>query len=411
MAPILFALILVLLVGVCLGSEPVDSTAVEPGDSTQVEPADTLGTDEEDEDDRDDEREARGSGRPGKRQMEETSWFWDTHPKYEVGISKKKDVTNWDTKISLQKRLSSRLSLNLNANLHTRENSTLNRSDSNDGTTANLKYRLNDDISFGLVYNARVNAYRFGGSDEPQDRKKKEDITISSQLTKQLGDAIGITLKTTAGATENSYASVSNKGRRQDLNASISYDPSEDLSMSVDYTGKRLNLDSSIDSSGVSIFSSQDITFSQNLRLAVSYNVVPGMSMRINAARSDHEKQHPDPGTKQQETENRSSRSAAVSTSFSFYERFTWDVSVDFSDSETQFVVQDGKNNAMESASLTGSAKLRPWRGGTINLGAEREISRSEYVTDDSGEDLHKYLTLKLTQDLIAPIKEQLNAA
>lgn len=409
MAAILFTVLLLLLVSVCLASEPADTSNVEGPDSTQAGPADSLDADEAwDEAEPGEEP----SNRADKRKIGETSWFWNTHPKYEVGISKKKDVTNWDTKIGLQKRLSDRLSLNLNATLHTRENSTLNRSDSNDGTSANLKYRLNEDISFGLLYNARVNAYRFGlDGGEPQDRKKKEDITISSQLSKQLTDGVDITVKTTAGATENSYASVSNKGSRQDLTASISYDPSEDFSASVNYTGKRLNLDSSIDSSGVSVFTSKDLTFSQNLNLAVSYDVVPGLSMKFNGRRSDHEKQHPETNTKQQETENRSSRSASVSSAFSFYRRFTWDLSVDFSDTETRFAVQSGKNNATARSALTASAKLLPWRGATVNLGAEREISRSEYVTDDSGEDLHKYVTLKLSQDLGRKADVSVNAS
>jgi hypothetical protein len=405
---ILFLAILLILAGVCLASEPDDSTGVETSDSTLVEAADSLGAADRIEETPDDDR----GDRSGKRKAEETSWFWNTHPKYEVGISKKKDVTNWDTKIGLKKKLSDRVSLTLNASLHTRENSTLNRSDSNDGTSANLKYRLNEAISFNLTYNAKVNAYRFGlEGGEPQDRKKKEDITISSQLSKTLADGVDLTVKTTAGATENSYASVSNKGNRQDLTASISYAPSETFSASVNYTGKRLNLDSSIDSSGVTVFTSKDLTFSQNLNLAISYDVVPGLGLRFNSARSDHEKQHPETVSKQQETENRTSRRASVSSSFRFYERLTWDVSVDFSDSETQFAVQDGKNNASQSSALSASAKLLPWRAATVNLAGEREISRSEYTTDDSGRDLHKFITFKLTQGLGERADMSLNAS
>ncbi len=408
MASLIFSVALLVMVGVCFAAEQGDSVSVEEPDSLSVEGSGVRGTggasdqaasghDEEGEDDLDDQSAGRGE----KRRMEGPgAWFWNTHPNYEMSITKKKDVTDWNTEIALNRKLSDRLRLNLNATLNTHENSTLGRSDSRDGTSANLTYTLNDDIKFSLVYNSTVSAFRYGEKEEVRDRKKREDLSVSSDLTKSLSDAVEVNVKVVAGSTENSFASVRNQGGRQNISASISYAPSEDLSASVDYTGKRLNLNSAIDSGEVAVFTSRDKTLLQSLKMRVGYDVAPGIKLNLDAGRDENHKQHPEPKTKLQETERRSARMASISSDFSIFQRFTWDVSVNFSESDMRFEVQENKDNSSANSSLNAGAKLLPWRGATLNVGGQREITRSEYQTADSGEDVHKSLTLKYSQDL-----------
>jgi hypothetical protein len=399
-----------ILVGISLASEPADSVDADAADSLQAGSPDSMTGElpdstypEEDTGHDEDETEAEATRpRRGKPLSQDPgSWLWGTHPKYNVTISRRKDVTNWDTKIALQRRLSEKLSLNLNATLHTRENSTLNRSDSNDRTSANLKYQLNDNINFGLSYSAAVNAYRFGlGGSEPQDRKKKQDLTVSSDFSRALTDAVDVTVKTVAGSTENSFADVRNRGSKQDISASVSYSPSEDLKTSVNYNGKRMLLDSSVDSSGVSVFTSEDRTLTQNLSLSMTYQVIPGIKIDFDAARSSQEKQHPEPREKKQETETSGTRRAGVKSSFALVDRLTWDVSVNFRTSKREFKLRTEKNNEIANSSFAASAKLQAWRGARFNLGGGRDITRSKYTTANTGDDIHNSLSLKLSQDL-----------
>jgi hypothetical protein len=46
------------------------------------------------------------------------------------------------------------------------------------------------------------------------------------------------------------------------------------------------------------------------------------------------------------------------------------------------------------------SAKVLPWRSATVNVGGEREDTRDQYVTSDTGNNLHKSLSFKLNQGL-----------
>jgi len=43
---------------------------------------------------------------------------------------------------------------------------------------------------------------------------------------------------------------------------------------------------------------------------------------------------------------------------------------------------------------------VQAWRGAVFNIGGSRDVSRSEYVTSEAGDDIHKTLSLKLSQDL-----------
>jgi hypothetical protein len=329
------------------------------------------------------------------------SWLLNTHPDVNLSIDRKKDVTNWDTKINVNRRVSSKLSFSLGGTLHTQENSTLNRSDSNDGTSASLKYQLSDAIGFSLRYNSAVTAYRYNlKKAEPAERRRKQNVSVSADFSKDLTSALTVHLGTSAGTTQNSYASVSNQGSQQDLTASVVFAPMENLKTSVNYNAKRLLLDSQVDSSGTSVFASTDRTFSQDLGLSVKYDVVPGIKMSIDASQTDNEKQNPDPVRKRQETENRSSRRASLSTSFDLLPWAKWDAALDLGESRVGFLLQSDRDNFIRNASLKGSAKILAWRGATVNLGGTREETRSKYKTSDTGHDVHQSLTLRLAQDL-----------
>lgn len=409
--------VLILLLAAAVVAQPADSLDTAPGDSLGTEYSDSLSADSPegpDYDDRDEEYgddeegdgpRTRGKGRLAVRDSlfgnTWASWLLNTRPDIQLKIDKRKDVTNWDTKINVNRRVSSKLRFNLGATLHTQENTTLNRSDSNDGTSASLKYQLSEDIGFSLRYNSAVTGYRYNlKSAEPAERRRKQNVSVSADFDKKLTSALSFRLGTSAGTTQNSYASVSNEGSQQDIAASLSYSPAADLTASVSYNARRLLLDSRVDSSGTSVFNSKDRTFSQDLGVAVKYNMLPGIKINIDASQGDNEKQNPDPNRKQQETENKTSRRAGVSASFDLVEWATWSTSVDFSESQAKFLLQSDRNNAVSSSSLKGSAKVLPWRGATVNLGGAREVTRSEYETPDTGRDLHKSLSLKLSQDL-----------
>jgi hypothetical protein len=385
------------------GTEPADSTEADVSDSSYVEPGDSVDVAVGDS-------TAAGERRGrGKRRAERDSvgyglpdnWLWNTHPNYEVTISKEMDVTRWDTKISVQKQVSDKLGFNLNASTSTKENSTLNRSESNDGTTANLNYRLSDEISLGLVYNSTVLANRFNLKHrEPDERRKKEDTKVSASFSKQVSDAVGIDLKAVAGATANSYADVRNEGSRRTLSGSVSFSPTDDLTSTVNYNAERLNVDSAVDSADVEVFTSDDETQRQKLSLAVGYTVIPGVNVNFNAGRSDETRQHPNPQERKQETEKRTARHVNISSSFDMIRVFTWDVDVGFDDSKRTYLVDPDKNNSSENSSLSASAKILPWRGATFSLGGERELSLGTYRAGESEKDVHRSLSLKLSQDL-----------
>lgn len=415
MASVVLLIAVFVALGICLTPRKACCFEDDPEDSLQSEPSDSLAAegegDEEDgyeddsyADDEDDYAEEPGAQGPRARRYEGTgpaAWLLNTHPQYNVSIQKRQDVTNWDTKISLQRRLSEKLSLNLTAKLHTRENSTLNRSDSDDGTTARLTYRLNPDINFGLKYNSSVSAYRFGSQEvDPSDRKKKEDLSVSSDFSKKIFEAIDLRVSLGAGSSENSFESVRNRGTTQDLSTSISFSPAATLDTEISYTGKRMLFDSEVDSGGVAVFTSQDRSFSQNISLTASYDVAPGIRLDFDAGHNDRERQHPDPERKQQETERRWGRRAAITSSFGLFKRLTWDVSVDFSESNVEFALNKARSSLTNKSSLSAGAKLMPWRDGTVNLGGSREVTRSEYTTAETGDDVHQSLSLKLTQGI-----------
>jgi len=407
----------ILLLAVAVVAQPADSLDTAPGDTLGTDFADSLSVDSTEVRDFDDidgeyEGDENEEGPPsrGKRRQAArdslfgnswASWLLNTRPDVQLKIDKRKDVTNWDTKINVNRRISSKVRFSLGATLHTQENTTLNRSDSNDGTSASLKYDLNDDIGFSLRYNSAVTGYRYNlNSPEPAERRRKQNVSVSADFDKQLTSDLNFRLGTSAGTTQNSYASVSNEGSQQDIAASLQYSPTEDLSASVSYNARRLLLDSQVDSSGTAVFSSTDRTFSQDLGVSIKYDMLPGIKISIDASQGDNEKQNPDPNRKQQETENKTSRRAGVSASFDLVKWASWSTSIDFSESQARFALQSDRNNAVRNSSLKGSAKLLPWRGATVNLGGTREIRRSEYETPDTGHDIHKSVSFKLSQNL-----------
>jgi hypothetical protein len=387
------------------GTDDPDSSYADAGeaDSSLVDSGDSLAVGMGDDD-------AAGGGRGrGKRRGNRDSlawypqdnWLGDTHPKYEITISKELDVTKWNSKISMQRKLSDKLDLNLNATLNTKENQSLNRSESNDGTTANLNYKLNEDITLGLVYNSTVLANRYSiKHSEPDDRRKKEDTRVSAAFSKQVSDAIALDFKTLAGSTENSYADVRNKGSRANLIGSVTFDPNERFNTKVGFNAERLNLDSAVDSAEVDIFKSKDETQRQRLTVSAGYTLIPGLNLGFNAGRSDETRQHPEPKQRIQETEKHSSRNLGISSSFNMVPWFTWDMDVGFDDSERRYTVAPQKDNISENSSLSGNAKILPWRGAALNLGGERKESFSSYQGSDGETDVQRSLSLKLTQGL-----------
>jgi hypothetical protein len=363
-------------------TSPEDSTqAVAGEDEEGVEPGDVSG--------------ARGG--PGKA----PEGLWEAHPTYTLKINKRKDVTNWDSDIKLAKQLSTKLSLNLSASVATRENSTLNRSDANNGTNAALRYKLNNSISFGMNYNTSVTAYRYDLSrGAPAERRKNQDVTVTSDLTRRVMDSIDLSMRATAGSTSNGFEAVSNEGRRMDLMASVTYAPASNLRASTTFTGKRLFLDSKVDSGGMSVFQSQDNTFSENLAFSLTYEMLPGLRLGMDASNNEDQRQHPEPIAKVQETEMKSSKNASVTSAFDMFGRFTWDMAVRFNSSDNRYIVRRSSNNKSRGADLTASAKILPWRAATVNVGGEREVTRDEYETADTGDNLHKSLSFKLAQGL-----------
>ncbi|MFH1220347.1 MAG: hypothetical protein V1694_07815 [Candidatus Eisenbacteria bacterium] len=328
--------------------------------------------------------------------------LWEAHPDYTLKINKRKDVTNWESRIGLNKALSDKISLNLSGSVTTRENSTLNRSDSNNGTNAALRYKLNNNISFSMNYNSSLSAYRYDLSrGASADRRRNDDVTISSELTRKLFQSVDLNLKAVAGSTSNSFAGVSNTGRRQDLSASVSYAPTSTLKMSAAYGGNRLFLNSRVDSGGSSVFNTQDRTFSEDLSASLTYEMLPGIKLGADVSEGRDQRQHPDPVEKKQETELRDSKSASVTSSFNILTRLTWDLSVRFNSTDNKYVIRNTSNHKTNMAELDGSAKIKAWRGADINLGGTREVERDEYeLTAETGDNIRKSLSLRLAQDL-----------
>jgi hypothetical protein len=317
-------------------------------------------------------------------------------------------VTNWDSRISLNRDLSDKISLNLNGSVVTRENTTLNRLDASNGTSAALRYQLNSNIGFSMNYATNVSAFSYdlkGG--RPAEKKKNEDITISSELTRKLFNVADVNVRVVAGSTSNSFAAVSNQGRKQSLTASLGFAPSPKLRASATYTGNRLFLDSEVDSGGGAVFTSEDRTFSNDIAFSLSYEMLPGIRFGADASEGTDQRQHPDPVERKQETEQKKSKSASVTSSFSFIRRVTWDLSVRFNSFDNKYEIRRQSNSRSKSADLQGSAKIIAWRGANLNVGGTREISRDMYeggvssgVSAETGDNLHKSLSLRLTQDL-----------
>jgi hypothetical protein len=130
----------------------------------------------------------------------------------------------------------------------------------------------------------------------------------------------------------------------------------------------------------------------------------------LDASNSQDQRQHPDPDSLQQETERKSSKNASVTSSFDMFKRLNGDLSVSFSNSESKYKLRGRRNSRSSSADLAASATILPWRGATINLGGQRETSRDEYITSDTANNLHKSLSLKMSQNLGAKTDLSLTA-
>ncbi len=394
------ALALILILAISASAEPEDDFETEPGDSLDAEAleegTDSLGVD--------------GPGPPGRRRDGEGeraietrgfSFWGSTHPDLSIRVSRRKDVTNWETRLALKERLSSRLSFNLSAALNTRENTTLNRSDSNDGVTAGLKYNLSEMLALGVRYNSKVTAFRYSlDKKEPDEKKGKEEVLVSAELNRYLYPGVDMHLSMNAGATRNAYGSVSNTGSRKDLAASVSYIPNSSLRSSVSYTAKSTLIDSDVDSSGATVFSSRDESFAHDLAFTVAYDVQPGIKLSVDASRNERKKERPDPVRLEQETEMRRARRAGASVTFDIWPRFRWDMSMRFGENVNLFDLQEDRDNSNRSADFAGSARIQPWRGATMNLGGSWDKSRNTYKTPETGDNVHKSLSLKLNQGL-----------
>jgi hypothetical protein len=406
--------VLVLFMAASVFAQTADDFDQTPGDSLSDEAPEVLDTGEESDmgemgEQGQDEETERGRRRPGGRlgasdslaNRTWSSWLLDSRPDVQLSIDRQKDVTNWDTRINVNSRVSPQISFGLAATLHTQENTTLNRSDSNDGSTANLKYQLNDAIGFALRYNSGVTAYRYNLKKKTApEKRRKQNVSVSADFNKNLTSAVNVRFRTSAGTTQNSYASVSNSGSQYDMSMGLNFNPMDNLRTSVSYNAKRLLLDSQVDSSGTSVFSSNDRTFSQDLGFSVKYDVLPGVKMNVDASQTASEKQNPDPVRKRQETENRTSRRAGVTTSFDLVSWADWSISGDVSESSARFLLTSDRDNLIKNSSVKVSAKVTPWRGATVNMGGTLENTRSEYRNPETGRDVHKSVSLRISQSL-----------
>ena len=121
--------IFILLLAATVVAQPADSLETAAADSLGIDSADSLATgsaqgpDDDDLGERAEEDEEEEGPRPhGKRRRalgdslfgdSWASWLLNTRPDIKLTIDKKKDVTNWDTKINVNRRISSKVRLNL----------------------------------------------------------------------------------------------------------------------------------------------------------------------------------------------------------------------------------------------------------------------------------------------------------
>jgi hypothetical protein len=342
----------------------------------------------------------RGPGR-GLAEPPADKRFWVVHPTYSIKINKRQDVTNYDSQIGLSKTLSDKITLNLNGILATRENTTLNRSDATNTANAGLRYGLNENINFNMNYNTNVSAFSYdlkGGA--PANLKKGENLTISGDLNKEILDAISVVVKASAGSTANSFSSVSNTGRKEDLSAVVSFSPADRLHVSANYSGNRLFLDSKVDSGQGVVFSSEDKTFAENLTFNMIYDMVPGIRITFDASEGESQRQHPDPDQKEQETEKKHNKNAVLTSSFSGLTWLTGDLAVVLDDSRSEYVIRSRSNRRTTAAQLKGNARISGWRGATVTLGGAHDVSRDVFTSADTGDDTHRSLNFKLAQNL-----------
>jgi hypothetical protein len=329
-------------------------------------------------------------------------WYDATHPTVEFTHSKEKDVANWDASIALNQPFGQKFNIRLKATLQNRENTTLQRADATDATSASLGYKLNENVRFSLNYNSSVlaNWYDLSGG-APDDRKKRGGFTVASDVSTGLTDAVGLTAHFGGGATQNSYANVRNSGNQGDIAATVSYNPpASGFRASANYTGKQIFLSSELDSSGTLVLKTEDETFSQNLTFDTAFDVFPGLRVAANMRANDEQKQRPDQVAKEQETEHRKRRGVSVSSSFKLTERFTWDASVGLSRAKSRFVVRNDRNSDISNAALEGSVKIIPWAGASLSLGGKWTGTRSVYVTADTGDNIQKSLSMKYAQKM-----------
>ncbi len=329
-------------------------------------------------------------------------WYDATHPTVAFTHSKEKDVANWDASIALNQPFSEKFNLRLNATLQNRENTTLKRADATDATSASLGYNLNKNVRFSLNYNSSTlaNWYDLSGG-APDDRKKRGGVTVASDVSTGVTDAISLTAHVGAGATQNSYSNLRNSGSQGDIAATVSYNPpASNFRASGNYTSKQIFLSSKVDSSGTLILQTEDETFSQNLTFDTAFDVFPGLRIAASMLANDEQKQRPDQVAKEQETEHRKRRGVSLSSTFRLIERFTWDASVSLSRAKSRFVIRGDRNSDINNAVLDGSVKIIPWGGATLSVGGKWADTRSVYVTADTGNNIQKSLSLKYSQKM-----------
>jgi hypothetical protein len=347
--------------------------------------------------------QSTGQGAPDSVRVVYENWYDATHPSVEFTFSKQKDVSNWDARIALNQPFGSKFNARLNASLQNRANTTLDRADANDGTSASLSYKMNPDLSFSLNYNSTVlaNWYSLGGG-EPDDRKKRGSFTVSTDMSKDLTSGLGMSVHIGGGATQNSYTNLRNSGNQGDLRATMSYaPPNSTLRANANYTGKQIFLNSQLaDSSGALTLETEDKTFSQNLSFDVNFDLFPGLRVSTNFLANDEQKQRPEQLTNEQETELRKRRGVSVTTTYRQFDKFTWDASVSLSRAKSRFVVRNDRNSDINNAVIDGSMKVIPWAGASLSLGGKWADARSVYVTPDTGNNIQKSLSFKYSQKM-----------
>jgi len=328
-------------------------------------------------------------------------WYESTHPSVNLTLSKDKDVTNWDTNIALSRPFGRKFDVRLNASMQTRENTSLNRADANDGTSASLGYKLNDNLRFSVNYNSTVlaNWYDLSGG-SPDDRKKRGSFTIDSDISANPSSAVSLSAHLGGGTTQNSYSDISNSGNQADVSASVTYNPAGNLRASANYSGKRLLLSSQVDSSGVVVLETEDRTFSQNLTTDVAFDVFPGLRFMTTMLANDEQKQRPEQIAKEQETELRKRRGVTVNSNFNLMEWWRWDAALSLSRAKSRFLVRSDRNSDINIAEFGGNMRILPWAGATVSFTGKWGDTRSVYVTADTGNNIQKSLSLKYTQNL-----------